>query len=66
MTLQISLGPYFAEELVLPFVLAGGGSLTAVTPSQYSMTASDIAKRFTWRRIELILQSDREQLLTVG
>ncbi|WP_296679574.1 hypothetical protein [Novosphingobium sp.] len=59
------MGPYLAEELVLPFVLAGDGSLTAVTPSQYAMTASDIAKRFTGHGIEVILQSDREQLLTV-
>jgi RNA 3'-terminal phosphate cyclase (ATP) len=60
------LGPYLAEELVLPLVLAGGESLTTVKPSQHAITASDIAKRFTGRRIELILQSDREQLLTVG
>ena len=66
MTLQISLGPYLAEELVLPFVLAGGGSLNAVEPSQYAMTASNIAKRFTERRIEQVLQSGGEHLLTVG
>ena len=66
MTLQISLGPYLADELVLPFVLAGGGSLTIVKPSQHAMTASDIAKRFTGRRIELVLQSGGEHLLTVG
>jgi RNA 3'-terminal phosphate cyclase (ATP) len=66
MTLQISLGPYLAEELVLPFFLAGGGSLTTVKPSQHAMTASDIAKRFTGRWIELVLQSGGEHLLTAG
>ena len=66
MTLQISLGPYLAEELVLPFVLAGGGSLTNVTPSQHAMTASDIAMRFTGQRIELVLQGSGEHLRTGG
>ena len=60
MTLQISLGPYLADELVLPFVLAGGGSQTTVEPSQHAMTASDIAKRFTGWRTELVLQSGGE------
>ena len=66
MTLQISLGPSLAEELILPFGLAGCGSLTTVTPSQHAITASDIAKRFTGRWIELVLQSGVEHLLTVG
>ncbi len=66
MTLKISLGPYLDDELVLPFVCAGGGSLTTVKPSERTMTASDIAKRFTGRRIELVLQGGGEQLLTVG
>lgn len=66
MTLQISLGPYLAEELVLPFVLAGGGNLTTVTPSQHAMTASDIAMRFTGQRIELVLQGSGEHLRTRG
>ena len=66
MTLQISLGPYPADELVLPFVLAGGGSLTTEKPSQHAMTASDIAKRSTGRRIELVLQGGGEHSLTVG
>lgn len=66
MTLQISLGQYPADELILPFALARGGSLTTVKPSQHAMTASDIARRFTGRRIELVLQSGGEHLLTAG
>lgn len=59
-------GPYLADQLVLPFVLAGGGSLTTVKPSQHTLTAIDIAKRFTGLRIELTRQGAGEHLLTVG
>jgi RNA 3'-terminal phosphate cyclase (ATP) len=51
---------------VLPFVLAGGGSLTTVKPSQHTLTAIEIAKRFTGRRIELTRQIGGEFLLTIG
>lgn len=59
-------GPYLADQLVLPFVVAGGGSLTTVKPSQHMLTAIDIARRFTGRRIELTRQDGGEHLLTVG
>lgn len=59
-------GPYLADQLVLPFVLAGGGSLTTVKPSQHTLTAIDIAKRFTGRRIDLARLDSGEHLLTVG
>jgi RNA 3'-terminal phosphate cyclase (ATP) len=58
-------GPYLADQLVLPFVLAAGGSLANVKPNQHTLTAIDIAKRFTGRRIELVRQSGGEHLLTV-
>ena len=56
--------PYLADQLVLPFVLAGGGSLTTVKPSQHTLI--DIAKRFTGKRIGLIRQDSGEHLLAVG
>ena len=59
-------GPYLADQLVLPFALAGGGSLTTVKPSQHTLTAIDIAKRFTGRRIEMIRRVGGDHLLTVG
>ena len=58
-------GPYPADQLVLPFVLAGSGSMATVKPSQHTLTAIDIAKRFTDRRIELARQDSGEHLLTV-
>ncbi|MEN3748765.1 RNA 3'-terminal phosphate cyclase [Sphingomonas sp. HF-S3] len=42
-------GPYLADQLLLPFALAGRGSFTTVKPSQHSRTAADIIERFTGR-----------------
>ena len=39
-------GPYLADQLILPFALAGGGSFTTVKPSQHLMTAIDVIGRF--------------------
>lgn len=43
-------GPYLADQLLLPFALAGGGSFTTVKPSQHSRTAADIIERFLGQR----------------
>lgn len=59
-------GPYLADQLVLPFVLAGAGRFSTVKPTQHTLTAIDIARRFTGRRIELVQQSRGEHVLTVG
>lgn len=59
-------GPYLADQLILPFVLAGGGSYTTVKPSQHLLTAIDIAGRFTGRRIALHQQAGGARLLAVG
>lgn len=43
-------GPYLADQLLLPFALAGGGSFTTVKPSQHARTAADVIERFTGHR----------------
>ncbi len=43
-------GPYLADQLLLPFALAGGGRFTTVKPSQHSLTAAVIIEKFTGRR----------------
>jgi RNA 3'-terminal phosphate cyclase (ATP) len=43
-------GPYLADQLLLPFALAGGGSFTTVKPSQHARTAIDVIERFTGQR----------------
>jgi RNA 3'-terminal phosphate cyclase (ATP) len=47
-------GPYLADQLLLPFALAGGGMFTTVKPSEHSHTAARIIGLFLGRtpRIE--------------
>ncbi|WP_206238863.1 RNA 3'-terminal phosphate cyclase [Novosphingobium terrae] len=59
-------GPYLADQLILPFVLAGGGGFTTVKPSQHLLTAIDIAQRFTGKRISVAQQPEGEHLVTVA
>jgi RNA 3'-terminal phosphate cyclase (ATP) len=44
-------GPYLADQLLLPFALAGGGSFTTVRPSLHSRTAAEVIARFLDVRI---------------
>ncbi len=39
-------GPYLADQLLLPFAIAGGGGFSTVKLSQHSRTAIDIIERF--------------------
>jgi len=59
-------GPYLADQLILPFVLAGGGGFTTVKPSQHTLTAIDIARRFTGKAIRLEQQSGGSHLVSFG
>jgi RNA 3'-terminal phosphate cyclase (ATP) len=43
-------GPYLADQLLLPFALAGGGTFTTVKPSQHSYTAAAVIERFLDRQ----------------
>jgi RNA 3'-terminal phosphate cyclase (ATP) len=55
-------GPYLADQLLLPFALAGGGSFTAVKPSQHARTAADIIDLFLGRRFVFEQQDGGEHL----
>ncbi|OHT19123.1 RNA 3'-terminal phosphate cyclase [Edaphosphingomonas haloaromaticamans] len=43
-------GPYLADQLLLPFAIAGGGQFTTVKPSQHARTAANVIERFTGQR----------------
>ena len=58
-------GPYLADQLLLPFALAGGGSFTTVKPSQHSLTAIDVIGRFLDRRLGFAQQHGGTHLLVV-
>jgi RNA 3'-terminal phosphate cyclase (ATP) len=56
-------GPYLADQLLLPFALAGGGAFTTVKPSQHARTAADIIHLFTGRRFTFVQQADGTHLV---
>jgi RNA 3'-terminal phosphate cyclase (ATP) len=58
-------GPYLADQLLLPFALAGGGSFTSVKPSQHSRTAAEVIGRFIDGRVSFEEQKSGEHLVTV-
>ena len=58
-------GPDLADQLLLPFALAGGGSFTTVKLSQHSLTAADIIERFTGRRTTFEVRQGESNLVTV-
>ncbi len=43
---QAAVGPYLADQLLLPMALAGGGRYTAMRPSRHATTNIDIIKSF--------------------
>lgn len=59
-------GPYLADQLLLPFTLAGGGRFTTVKPSQHSRTAADIIEKFTGRQIRFDENGGGPWLVTIS
>lgn len=59
-------GPYLADQLLLPFALADGGSFTTVKLSQHSLTAADIIERFTDRRCVFDVREGESNLVTIS
>jgi RNA 3'-terminal phosphate cyclase (ATP) len=55
-------GPYLADQLLLPFALAGGGEFTTVKPSQHSLTAAEIIALFLGRKFIFDHQETGEHL----
>lgn len=41
-----AVGPYLADQLLLPMALAGGGSFTTVKPTSHSRTMIDVISKF--------------------
>jgi RNA 3'-terminal phosphate cyclase (ATP) len=46
MAIPTYAGPHLADQLLLPFALAGGGSFTTVKPSLHARTGADVISRF--------------------
>lgn len=56
-------GPYLADQLLLPFALAGGGAFTTVKPSQHARTAADVIALFTGQRFTFEQQENGAYLV---
>ena len=59
-------GPYLADQLLLPFALAGGGAFTTVKPSQHMLTAVEVIDRFLGRRFSVSRREDGCHLVSYG
>lgn len=60
-----AVGPYLADQLMLPMALAGGGSFTTVRPSRHSRTVTELIARFLPVRFGLEERPDAPCLVTV-
>ena len=60
-----AVGPYLADQLLLPLALAGGGQFTTVKPSLHSRTAAEVIGTFLDRRISFEERADGCHLVTV-
>lgn len=58
-------GPYLADQLLLPFALAGGGSFTTVKPSQHSRTAGEVITQFLGRSCGFTPIDDGSHLMEI-
>lgn len=59
-------GPYLADQLLLPFALAGGGAFTTVKPSQHARTAADVIALFTGQRFGFEQQENGVHLVAMA
>lgn len=59
-------GPYLADQLLLPFALAGGGAFTTVKPSQHARTAADVIALFTDKRFIFDQQASGAHLVRLA
>jgi RNA 3'-terminal phosphate cyclase (ATP) len=61
-----AVGPYLADQLLLPMALAGGGSFTTVKPSQHALTAAEIIGRFLPVTVRFDEREEGRHLVTVS
>ncbi|MCW2392431.1 RNA 3'-terminal phosphate cyclase (ATP) [Sphingobium sp. B1D7B] len=59
-------GPYLADQLLLPFALAKGGSFTTVKPSQHARTAADVIAKFTGQTWTFVQEASGVHLVSMA
>lgn len=63
---QAPVGEYLADQLMLPFALAGGGCYRALKATRHASTHADILQRFLDTRIHLVPQDAGDVLFQFG
>jgi RNA 3'-terminal phosphate cyclase (ATP) len=61
-----AVGPYLADQLLLPMALAGGGSFATVKPSQHALTAAEIIGRFLPVTVRFDEKEEGRHMVTVS
>jgi RNA 3'-terminal phosphate cyclase (ATP) len=61
-----AVGPYLADQLLLPFALAGGGSFTTVKPTQHSRTAAEVISKFLPLNVSFDVRDAGNHLVVLG
>lgn len=61
-----AIGPYLADQLLLPLALAGGGRFTTVRPSRHTLTNIGTIAQFLSVPITIEQMEDGRHLVTVG
>ena len=60
-----AVGPFLADQLLLPLALAGGGCFTTVKPSLHSLTAAAVIEKFLEKRLVFDEKVDGCHLVSV-
>jgi len=60
-----AVGPYLADQLLLPLALAGEGCFTTVKPSLHSLTAATVIEKFLEKRLVFDEKVDGCHLVSV-
>jgi RNA 3'-terminal phosphate cyclase (ATP) len=53
------VGPYFADQLLVPFAIAGRGSYRTVRPTRHTLTNIEIVRKFLDVEIAVV-KEDRD------
>lgn len=60
------IGVHLADQLLLPLVLAGGGALRTLTPSEHTRTNAHVIQRFMEIPIEIEQENEQTARVVVG
>ncbi len=62
----VAVGPHLADQLLLPFAMAGSGSFSTLAPSRHSTTNIEVIRKFLEIRIEVERRDDRTCIVRMG